>query len=90
MDNPLQDHPLLRGQTPGTVLYTQALRDLLPVITSGEHRDPRHLGYWQALRETYLKQTEPALHADYALALTPRALVWSAALNSAPTSPGWP
>ena len=75
MDNPLQDHPLLRGHIPGTVSYTQALRDLLPVITNGEHRDPRHLGHWQALRETHLKQTEPTLHADHALALTPRALV---------------
>lgn len=75
MHNPLQDHPLLRGRVPGTTGYTQALRDLLPVITSGEDRDPMNLGRWEALRESHLKQTEPLLRSDHALALTPRALV---------------
>lgn len=36
MQNPLQDHPLLRGQTPGTTGYTQALRDLLLTLEGGE------------------------------------------------------
>ncbi|TDE85663.1 MULTISPECIES: hypothetical protein [unclassified Deinococcus] len=64
MQNPLQDHPLLRGQTPGTTGYTQALRDLLPVITSGEDRDPMNLSRWEALRDRHLKLVEPDLRGE--------------------------
>ncbi|MBZ9714938.1 hypothetical protein [Deinococcus multiflagellatus] len=75
MDTPLATHHLLRGLTPGSLPYTQGLRTLLPVITSGEDRDPNALHDWERLRKAHLDLIDPTHRPDHALALLPRALI---------------
>lgn len=71
----MRRHSLLQDHTPGTTPYTQALRALLPIITTGPDRDLHDLSRWETLRDRHLKLIAPHERADHALALTPRALL---------------